>query len=248
MTDLSELKLYATKGHPCSYLPDEEATTIFVDPAATMNGKLYSQLSDFGFRRSGPHVYRPRCASCSACVPIRIPVNSFVPNRRQKRCWKRNQDLHMSFCDSIDSDEHYQLYAEYITHRHADGDMFPPSRRQYSEFLTSEWGITRFIEYRKGQTLLAVSVADELKEGLSAIYAFFEPGEDKRSLGVYNILAQIDWATKNDLSYVYLGYWIRNCQKMRYKVEYQPFQLLIDQRWMTVSDFAPRSRQQIARR
>ena len=33
MTELARLKFYATQPHPCSYLPDEQATTLFLDPS-----------------------------------------------------------------------------------------------------------------------------------------------------------------------------------------------------------------------
>ena len=33
MTELARLKFYATQPHSCSYLPDEQATTLFLDPS-----------------------------------------------------------------------------------------------------------------------------------------------------------------------------------------------------------------------
>ncbi len=36
-----------------SYLDDQQATTIFVDPKAEMNSVAYSRLAELGFRRSG---------------------------------------------------------------------------------------------------------------------------------------------------------------------------------------------------
>lgn len=237
MTDLSELKLYATKPHACSYLPGKDATTIFIDPDVDIDGDIFSQLSELGFRRSGHHVYRPKCDSCRACVPIRIPVNEFHMSRSQKRCTKANRDVQAHIVENIDTDEHYQLYATYIEQRHADGDMYPPSLKQYRDFLTSEWGITRYIEYRIEDRLIAVSVCDLLDNGVSAIYAFFDPDEHKRSLGVFNILFQIQWARELRLPFVYLGYWISKCKKMSYKVEYRPFQVLIENRWVVVKDY-----------
>ena len=32
MTELARLKFYATQPHSCSYLPEEQATTLFLDP------------------------------------------------------------------------------------------------------------------------------------------------------------------------------------------------------------------------
>lgn len=235
MTDLSNLKLFATQPHPCSYLEGEEATTLFIDPNAPVDQDLYSQLSQIGFRRSGAHLYRPHCAQCNACVSCRIPVEQFRPNRNQRRCWRRNRDLTLEMVDHADSDEHYRLYAHYIETRHRDGDMYPPSRAQYDAFLSREWGVTRYLEVRDRGRLVAVAVCDRLNDGLSAVYTFFDSNEERRSLGVFGILAQIEEARSLGLSYVYLGYWIRQCRKMDYKTQYRPLEMLVNRRWVRVT-------------
>ncbi|WP_111643026.1 arginyltransferase [Marinimicrobium alkaliphilum] len=231
MSDLSNLKLYATQPHPCSYLEDEEATTIFVDPQAPMDKMLYSQLSQIGFRRSGGHLYRPHCAQCRACISCRVPVSAFVPSRSQRRCWRRNTDIEIRPVSDIQTDEHYSLYAEYIAERHRDGDMYPPSQSQYEAFLSSEWGTTGYLEFRLDGRLLGVAVFDQLNDGISAVYTFFDNHHPGRGLGVYGILAQIELARNMGLDYVYLGYWIKACDKMNYKTRYRPLELLINRRW-----------------
>lgn len=231
--DISAIKLYATHEHPCSYLKERSATTIFVDPALPINGHIYSELSDFGFRRSGKHIYRPNCRSCHACIPVRVPVSQFIPTRAQKRCLKRNADITTTTLKNIATDEHYELYARYIEQRHADGDMYPPSREQYQDFLSAEWGVTRYLEFRAQGKLVGVAVSDQLDQGLSAIYTFFEPAEVNRSLGVLAVLRQIELAAELQLPYVYLGYWIRECTKMRYKTQYRPLQMFINSHWLT---------------
>ena len=236
MTDLSKIKLFATHPHACSYLDAEESTTIFVDPAANIDVKLYTQFSEFGFRRSGEHLYRPKCLNCQACIPIRIPVNSFTPSRSHRRCLKINNDLQVEDVTSIDNDECYSLYEKYIALRHSNGDMFPASRKQYSEFLSTAWGTTHYLQFRKNGTLVAIAVTDVLENAVSAIYTFFDPEEEKRSLGRYCILQQLQWAEELGVDYLYLGYWIKKCQKMSYKIDYRPFQLLINNAWITIRD------------
>ncbi|MBU2886425.1 arginyltransferase [Gilvimarinus agarilyticus] len=235
MSDLSTLKLFATAPHPCSYLDGEEATTVFIDPAADVDSALYTELSQLGFRRSGSHLYRPHCAQCQACLSCRIPVRLFRPNRNQRRCLKRNSDLNVSWIDNIDTDEHYQLYEQYINTRHRDGDMYPPTREQYKAFLSSEWGSTQYIEYRLGDKLAGLAVCDRLLDGLSAVYTFFDPELEKRSLGAFVILQQIAKAQELSLPYVYLGYWIKECPKMNYKTQYRPLELLVNKRWVRLN-------------
>ena len=230
-SSLRDLKVYTTYPHSCSYLQDQEATTLFVDPRQPVDQKLYSRLSVLGFRRSGNHIYRPNCARCNACIPSRIPAQEFAPRRSQKRIWRRNQDLQVIRTEAINDDEAFDLYYRYITQRHSDGDMYPPDREQYEAFLNSVWDCTLYFRfYDKGQ-LVAVAVADRLEDGFSAIYTFFDPDADRRSLGVFAILWQIEQAKILGLDYLYLGYWIRDCQKMAYKSEYRPLQVYNNSRW-----------------
>ncbi len=235
MTDLSTLKLFATQPHPCSYIDGEQATTVFVDPEAKIDITLYSQLSLLGFRRSGGHLYRPQCSNCQACMSCRIPVSLFKANRSQRRCWQKNQDIEISITHRIDTLEHYNLYSRYIESRHQDGDMYPPAEEQYKAFLTSEWGSTRYLEFRLDGELIGVAVCDHLDDGLSAVYTFYNANLRERSLGKFAILAQIHRARDMGLSYVYLGYWIKQCEKMNYKTDYRPLELLVNRRWLRLN-------------
>ncbi len=235
MTSLARLKFYATQPHPCSYLPDEQATTLFLDPSQPMDVQVYAELSEMGFRRSGDHLYRPHCQRCSACIPARIPANALLPSRQQKRIIKRNGDLKVQAVRAGFTEEYYSLYATYIEKRHADGDMYPPSREQFNTFLVRDLPFSRFYEFRLDGRLLAVAVTDVLPNGLSAVYTFYDPNEERRSLGRYAILWQVAEAARLGLKAVYLGYWIKNCRKMNYKTEYRPIELLVSQRWITLS-------------
>lgn len=144
----------------------------------------------------------------------------------------------MDETSAITDDAAYKLYSQYIELRHKDGDMYPPEREQYESFLNNPWGCTRFYRFyarEEGRpVLVAIAVADFLEDGQSAIYTFFDPTRTKRSLGTYTVLWQVENAQKLGLDYLYLGYWIQNCQKMSYKSSYRPLELRIDNCWTTV--------------
>ncbi|MCL4130614.1 UNVERIFIED_CONTAM: hypothetical protein GTU68_021844 [Idotea baltica] len=133
-------------------------------------------------------------------------------------------------------DEHYDLYARYIEYKHTDGDMYPPSKKQFSSFLSSNLDFAFFYEYRCNGYLLAVAAVDELDCGLSSVYTFYDPQERKRSLGGFSILDQIARVKHARKSFLYLGYWIKNCQKMNYKSQYQPLELFLNKTWMRYSE------------
>jgi Putative arginyl-tRNA:protein arginylyltransferase len=118
------LPLYLTGEHHCSYLAGVRARTLFVDPGARIDGATYQRLIDQGFRRSGTHIYRPACCGCSACIPVRLPVDAFVPNRSQRRNWRRNApDIALSDGPAVFRAEQFELYRRYLAARHANGVM-----------------------------------------------------------------------------------------------------------------------------
>ncbi len=234
-TDNSQVQFFLTPKHPCSYLNRDNAQTLFFDPRQIITADIYQALTDQGFRRSGSHLYRPHCGSCNACVPTRVPVDQFQLRRSQKRIVKRNSDIELRIEEATFSRRHYHLYERYISLRHADGDMYPPSEDQYRSFLLSPWSNSMFLSLYQDNRLLSVAVTDKQANGLSAIYTFFEPNEARRSLGSLSILKQIEFCQQLGLPYLYLGYWIKDCNKMSYKTQYRPTELFVNNRWVTSS-------------
>jgi len=234
MSSLRTLVFYATPEHPCSYLDNRLATTMFVDPKARVDDDLYTRLSQLGFRRSGHHYYKPRCTGCNACIAVRIPVEKFQPSRSQRRNLKRNSDLTINVTPPEFSPVHFDIYQNYINERHHDGDMFPPTLDQYESFLMEARENTMFVEFIANNKVIGVAVTDIVNDGLSAIYTFFEPAVSTRALGVYGILWQVEEAKRRNLPYLYLGYWIRGCNKMSYKINYRPLEILLRDNWMTI--------------
>lgn len=241
---LSEIPFYISLPHPCSYLPGNTARSLFVDPNGPLDTHEYSRLAELGFRRSGRLVYRPHCADCSQCLAARIPVAEFNARRSQRRTAQRNADLRIEVHPAHQDDTHYRLYQRYTATRHGDGDgnMADASAQEYWAFLTADWSDTRFIEFHLADQLVAVAVTDWLDDGLSALYTFFEPDLASRALGVQAILSQVQLARELGLDYLYLGYWIADCRKMRYKADWRPLEVFQGQGWtsLTAADYRQR--------
>lgn len=225
------LQFYLTAPYPCSYLPDRLARSQVAAPGNLVDTVAFSELVRLGFRRSGQHVYRPRCDSCSACTPVRIPVADFSPNRSQRRCRRRNEDVRMRLRPLLFEEAHYRLYRRYQNARHAGGGMDQDDREQYRSFVLQSRVDSALAEFSLGGEVIMVALVDRLQDGLSAVYTFFEPELNDRGLGVLGVLHQIRLAREIGLPYLYLGYWIQDCRKMAYKQDYQPLEAFVDGRW-----------------
>jgi leucyl-tRNA---protein transferase len=230
-------QFFITAPSPCPYLPGRVERKVFTHLVGQDARSLNTQLSQGGFRRSQNIAYRPACDGCAACVSVRVPVNTFVPNRSFRRTMKTNADLAGTVVKSQATSEHYSLFRSYIDSRHGDGGMADMTVLDFSAMVDDNFVDSRLVEYRirseggdDGRLAGAVLI-DILGDGISMIYSFYDPEEARRSLGSFMILDNIARVKRLGLPYLYLGYWVRGSRKMDYKARFLPQERLTAEGW-----------------
>jgi arginyl-tRNA--protein-N-Asp/Glu arginylyltransferase len=228
-------QFYRTAALPCPYIRGRTERKLVTELAGRDAATFYNSLSRAGFRRSHNLAYRPACAGCNACLPVRIPVADFVESRSLKRIRNLNRDLSARAAAATGSPEQFRLFLRYQRSRHADSDMAAMTYGDYRGMIEDSPVATRLIELRDPRGSLAgACLVDLLDDGLSAVYSYYDPDAVKRSLGTLLVLALVDEARERRLPYVYLGYWIEESPKMAYKARFRPLEGLEPQGWRRI--------------
>ncbi len=217
---------------PCPYIEGMMERKLFTHIAGERAEEINNSLTHAGFRRSQTIAYRPACDKCSACRSVRVAVNDFVPSRNMRKILNRNAAVTSAVLPPSASREQYDLLRRYLDTRHEDGGMSEMTVLDYMSMVEETSLKTNLIEYRDAEDkLVACLLVDEMRDGLSLVYSFFDPDMPMRSLGSYIILDQIARAKKIGLPHIYLGYLIEDCGKMSYKKRFKPLEILDEGGW-----------------
>lgn len=244
--DEPDLKFYMSAPAPCVYLSGRTEQKIFLPCGDLMGGGLpveraHSKLVQLGFRRNNEVVYRPNCPDCQACESIRVLIAKFKPSRRMRRISHLNRDICLEIGPARATYEQFDVFHAYQQARHNDGEMAQMDYEAYKQMVEVGNGKSGQLLLRNPSgELLSVMLYDDVEDGLSATYSFFAPDEAWRSLGVYMVLSLIEFGkalkdTRQQIRYIYLGYYIADCRKMAYKIEYQPCEVFRNGLWQEIA-------------
>lgn len=237
--DPNRLQFYLTIPGPCPYLPGRLERKIFTQLDPLDGPHLNNYLTHAGFRRSQNVIYRPACETCRECRSLRVLVSDFKPGKRFRRIANKNKDLSREIKGPIATREQFDLLKLYLTTRHEKGGMADMDFARYEMMVEDCATETEIVEYRSSDgKLVAGILIDRLTDGHSLVYSFFDSREEKRSLGLLMILDQIAFCEANNDPYLYLGYWVPDSQKMQYKSDFKPCEVLTHRGWAILENKA----------
>lgn len=159
-----------------------------------------------GWRHFGSYFFRYNLGfldlDIQRVLPLRVRLADFSPSKSQRRVLRQNEDLEVTISDvAIDEnieklfDRHKQRFVQNV----------PPS---IYEFLPADASPceTKQISVHNSGGLIAASFFDVGERTTSGVYAIFEPLESDRSLGIFTMLKEIEYAKESKREFYYQGY------------------------------------------
>jgi arginine-tRNA-protein transferase len=226
-----ELLVY-DKPSECSYLDDQIWRLPLRLPVRMLDHHEFAQRLQRGDRRQGRLLYRTECATCRACEPIRLDLNTFRPSKSQRRALQRAGGvISVSFGPVEVTRARVELYNLHKQGRGLARNEEPASLEAYRAFLGDTCVDSFEMRYRVADELVGVAIVDRAENALSAVYFYYHPELQRLSPGVFSIMKQVELCKRLKLRWLYLGLYIEPCPSMSYKGRYLPHERLIDGHW-----------------
>jgi leucyl-tRNA---protein transferase len=216
----------------CPYLPERTARLPLRLPIRELSRLELDVRLASGDRRQGYVLYRPECPECRACEPIRIPVRELVPSRSLRRHVRRaERSIRFEVGPPVTDARRVELYNLHKLGRGLADEPRQIEASDYADFLVASCCESFELRYFVGDTLVGVAVTDRSESALSAVYCYYDPAQDKLGIGTFSIMKQVELCRSWGLDYLYLGLYIGECERMRYKARFLPHERLIAGEW-----------------
>lgn len=195
-----------------------------------------------GWRHFGAQFFRYSLmdheGSLQTVTPLRVEMSQFAPTKSQRRVWRTNADLSVEVGPAMVSDE---VNAMFHRHKTRFTSNVP---EELAVFLSTDPARVpcECLQVRcvLGGKCVALSFFDRGERSISSVYAIFEPQHASRSLGIYTMLQELDWARSQGMLYAYPGYATLGSSHYDYKKQFRGLQGYdwASQEWRPWSAFA----------
>jgi len=224
---------FMTKETQCPYLHNKSEKRLVTD--LNNNPFIFDELSLSGFRRIENWMYRPSCNSCNDCQSYRINLDNFNMTKSLKRVNKKNLNNKINLKNNLAKKEYFKLFSKYQNERHTGSSMSLMTYEEFQSMIETSPINTQILEFKTPYNkLIGVMLFDYQKDGLSAVYSFYDLDYQKDSLGSFMILELIKYSKKLNLDFVYLGYYIKNATRMNYKLKFKQGELYSEGKWKKI--------------
>ena len=221
---------------PCPYIEGELSCMPLRRQYQILSPQEFDTSLANGDRRVGQMLYNTQCPFCTACEPIRIPVQEFSRSKSQRKVWNKAKDSIVveegnPFC----TEEKLILYNRHKRERDLVKNEVYMNEEGYNGWFVRTCTKTKEFRYLYEKKLVGISVLDFGEQDISSVYFFFDPNLSHFSLGTYSALFEMEWMKQKGMRYYYLGLYVESCQHLNYKGKFFPHQRRVKGTW---KDFA----------
>ncbi|MCL4752183.1 MAG: arginyltransferase [Myxococcales bacterium] len=224
--------LVLDKPSRCPYLPERTARLPLRLPIRELSRRELDVRLASGDRRQGFVLYRPECPECQACEPIRIPVRELHRSRSLERSVRRgSRALTVEIGPPVMDARRVELYNAHKLGRGLSDEPRQIEAADYTDFLVASSCESFELRYLLAGSLVGVAMTDRAETALSAVYCYYDPAHENLGIGTFSIMKQVELCLDWGLDYLYLGLYIGECERMRYKARFLPHERLIGGEW-----------------
>lgn len=175
--------------------------------AAMIEPPVLDVLLADGWRHFGTHFFRYNFGmyenEIRRVLPLRIRVNDLKLSKSQRRVLTRNADLDTEIVPVDVTPEIHDLFDR---HKSRFKNGVPDSIYDFVSRDTETPTQCRAVIVRDNDRLVAASFFDIGSESVSSIYGIFDPEMRSRSLGIFTMLLEIEFAREQRKPLYYHGY------------------------------------------
>ncbi|MEA2100725.1 MAG: arginyltransferase [Campylobacterota bacterium] len=209
----------------CSYLDNQEQNLHYtmIDNCSSSHCQ---NLIERGYRRFGKMFFRPICSECNECQSIKVDVDNFNFSKSMRRVIKKGSHIKSYIQQPTLSQEHLALFKKYHLFMKDKKDWTyneTSANHYYDSFVNGHNNFGYEVLYFDEEKLIGVDLIDILDDGISSIYFYYDPDYMDYSLGKLSLYNQIKIAKNNNMKWIYLGYYVKDCPSLSYKSHYKPY-------------------------
>ena len=171
-------------------------------------------------------------------LPLRVRHSELSFTKSQRRVLRKNEDLQVEIGPAkITEPDH----AMFLRHTSRFNHSIPESLFNFIAPEPSDGPCEmREIRVFRRDALVAVSYFDVGLEATSGVYGMFEPTVTDRSLGIFTMLKEIEWAIETGRKFYYLGYAYEEKSFYDYKKRFRGTEAFDwDDEWKSLSEYTP---------
>jgi arginyl-tRNA--protein-N-Asp/Glu arginylyltransferase len=172
-----------------------------------------------GWRHFGPFFFRryfmESGEGLKAIQPLRIQLDQFRASKSQRRILRRNQDLLWEVKPTVLDEIQRRLFSAHVQRFRFN---VPPSLESFLGLQPDTVPCENVtIAVRAAGRLVAASFLDVGHAAVSSVYAVFHPEESQRSLGIFTMLKEMEYALGRGCTHYYPGYACHQSSPYDYK-------------------------------